>query len=523
MRSVGSRQRLQILAQADLGAAAQIMTGEEMWSKQREIARAVSRPRSKVAVPSCNASGKTWLAARIAAAFYEAYTPGTPCIQCDPTGTKGGCRGCKVITTSSKEEHLRDNLWGELRTVRTKCAERGRPLPGRYLEGDLRIVESESNHFITGQSANTSEGMQGYHAAHKLIIGDEATSVDEEVKLAIMRLLATADARLLLIYNPTTPDTYAAQQARSPRVETIRITAWDTPYFTNEHVPEGANLITPEFLEDLKASGDGPGTFVWHTSIEAKDWDLGDDLLIPGPWFDRNLVDLPILGATRQMGVDMASYGSDENVIAVRDGDFLVELAHYPSMRMDVYWDTHVTKMARIHQPHFLAYDADGVGAGVTSDAEKVRKYIDPAGEIMPFRGGIHVGARYFNARSAWYWMLRKRFENDQIKIAVKDDKLRDQLTDIHYTVTPKGEIRVETKQEMRKRGVTSPDRADGVMYSFALSETLLMPEAKQESMAEEVFGVKDHSEKAMWERDLEKLRGERRELHPVFGVSDDW
>src|SRR5690349_21451192 len=92
------RDQLRVLGQASLGAWIEVATGNELWNIQNEVADELSVPRAKVAVPSCNASGKTFLAARLALAFYDAYTPGAPCMQCDPTGTRGGCRGSKVLT-----------------------------------------------------------------------------------------------------------------------------------------------------------------------------------------------------------------------------------------------------------------------------------------------------------------------------------------------------------------------------------------------------------------------------------------
>jgi hypothetical protein len=38
----------------------------------------------------------------------------------------------------------------------------------------------------------------------------------------------------------------------------------------------------------------------------------------------------------------------------------------------------------------------------------------------------------------------------------------------IKYKLTSRGQIAVESKDEMRKRGVPSPDRADALAYAFA-------------------------------------------------------
>lgn len=518
-RTTDAVQRLRLLGQLDLGAAIEVAFGETLWSKQREIASKISTPRAKVAVPSCNASGKTWEAGRIALAFFNSFTPGTPCVSCG-----GPCRGSKVIATSSKEEHLKDNLWGELRNAYAVATSRGIDFPGRLFDGDLRIDDGP-NHFIVGQSSASAEGMQGYHAAHKLIIGDEATSVDDEVQLAITRLLSSGDSRLLLIYNPTTPSTYASQMARSEGVERIKITAHDTPNFTGEPCPPGANLITPEFLEDLKRMGKGPGTFEWVTSVEAEDWDVGDDALISEKWYDLRTRQGYELGrGSRQLGIDLAVYGADENVIALRDGNQLIDLKTFPSMRVDTFFETAVTESVMDWQPDILCWDGDGPGAGAHAFAEKAARHGRIGLQIIPFRGGKGVSGKFRNMRSQQYWKLRQRFEAGGIEVCVSDPKLREQLTFVHYSVTPEGDIRVETKQEMRKRGGKgSPDRGDAAMYAFAfcdeLDAGLVMP---NESAAEREFGVQAKTEDAMWDR-LTKRYPRQRDTHPIFGVPDDW
>lgn len=517
MDSTSPRERLRMFCQLDLARGAEILTGDTLYSIQRRIGAELSRPRAMVAVPSCNASGKTAVAARLALAFYEAFTPGTPCVIC-----KGPCQGSKVITTSSKEEHLRDNLWGEIATAYARAEDRGFKIPGRFLPGDLRIYESEANHMMRGQTASRPEGLQGYHAAHLLVVGDEATSVTDEAQLAITRLLSSGDARLLLIYNPTTPDTYASRMSRSAGVTCLRITAWDTPNFTGEELPPGANLISQDFLDMLEMTGRGPGTFEWCTSVEAKDWDLGEDLLISPEWYQRVRRPRPLLGrGVRQIGVDLASYGNDECVIAVRDGDQLIAVEGYPSMRMDTFFETRVTEMVQRWQPHYVVYDADGIGAGVIAHAERLKNFTLPGAQIIGFRGNKASGGRFRNQRSAWYWHLRQLFENAAIGIGVNDPTLEEQITNMRYSI-PTGDIRVETKQEMRRRGIRSPDRADAVMYAFSMSGDLAVPVApKKRSFVEDAMGVTDDSEEAMWER-LTRRRS-LREANPVLGVPDDW
>lgn len=490
-----------MLGQADLGAYIEIATGKKLWSVQRRIAKAVSQPRSKTVVPSCNASGKTHLAGRLALAFYDSFKPGTPCVIC-----KGPCGGAKVITTSSKFDHLSDNLWGEIRMAYPAIVDRW-GFDGRLMPGDLRL-DGGPNWFIIGQSAERAEGFQGYHAAHKLIIGDEATAIGDDVALGITRLLSSGDSRLCLILNPTTAETYAAHMSKTPGVETIRITAWDTPNFSEgaEEAPEGSNLITPRYLLEMKQQGLGPGTYEWETSIAAKFWESADDSLISPAWVDASYT-VQAFEGVKTLGIDMATYGTNENVITHRDGNEIVWQKVFPAQRMDTFWQGPILSAVMDVEPNYVIYDADGVGAGVSGEAELIqRRMLRWGGQVLPFRGALGVEGRYRNNRSMWWWALRRKLEAGVLKIRFRDPKLYAQLTALHYSVTDTGDIRIETKQEMTKRGMASPDRGDSLMYACAFSDDLPDVKPAQYHHAENIFGVHSGSEQAMWGRILKKL-----------------
>jgi hypothetical protein len=532
------RDRLRQLGQLHLGAWIEAGTRNELWTIQNTILGELSQERAQVVVPSCNASGKTFLAARAAIAFYDAFTPGTPCKRCDPTGTKGGCRGSKVLTTSSKEPHLKAALWGEIRLALSQLARNGVEIPGELAPSDTQLVDNWGDHWLIGQVATKEEGFQGYHAAHKLIIGDEATSISEEVARGITSLQATADTRLLLIFNPTTADTYAARMARSPASKVIRIRAMDTPHFTGEHVPEGSNLVTPQFLETLIANSQGPGSYEWTTRVLAEFWEQGDDLLIPPGWVNAAKARPPGLIGTVGMGIDLAPYGTAESAIGVRRGDALVDMSAYPAGRVDFFVNgdpdkprelAPVRRKVRDYSPYLIVYDADGVGSGAIGEFTRLHewaiknRFMRPDSQIIPFRGGKKLTDHHINGRSAWWWQLRRRYERGTLAQQVIDPKLDKQLSQMTYSYTAAGLIRVETKDEMRSRGLESPDRADTVMYTFAYSEQLEVPNPAADTQFVVAHGyASDRSEQAMWERDLDPRRRRPREVHPVTGLPDE-
>ena len=75
---------------------------------------------------------------------------------------------------------------------------------------------------------------------------------------------------------------------------------------------------------------------------------------------------------------------------------------------------------------------------------------------------------RFVNKRAEWFWSLRERFENAEIDIDPDDEDLAAQLGSIKWKLTSRGQVQIESKDEMRKRGLPSPDRADALAYVFA-------------------------------------------------------
>jgi len=49
-----------------------------------------------------------------------------------------------------------------------------------------------------------------------------------------------------------------------------------------------------------------------------------------------------------------------------------------------------------------------------------------------------------------------------------KNEQLENELIAPEYEITPKGQVKLETKESMKKRGVASPDFADALALTFA-------------------------------------------------------
>ena len=73
--------------------------------------------------------------------------------------------------------------------------------------------------------------------------------------------------------------------------------------------------------------------------------------------------------------------------------------------------------------------------------------------------------------KSQAYYYLRDMMEYGLMSGLI-DRTMNRQLLSLQYEMTNRGQVAMESKQNMRKRGVVSPDRADALAYAcFPLAE----------------------------------------------------
>jgi hypothetical protein len=76
---------------------------------------------------------------------------------------------------------------------------------------------------------------------------------------------------------------------------------------------------------------------------------------------------------------------------------------------------------------------------------------------------------QYTNAKAEAYFNLREMYEQDYISHlpAAIDEETEAQLSTIEFREQLNGRVMIETKEEARKRGVPSPDRAEAEIMAF--------------------------------------------------------
>ena len=172
---------------------------------------------------------------------------------------------------------------------------------------------------------------------------------------------------------------------------------------------------------------------------------------------------LPVPTGDVVLAVDVARYGSDRSVILRRRGLHVEEIRTFSGMNtMELAgW---VAAAIREFQPLQTCIDEIGVGAGV----------VDRLRELGFGVRGVNVAhaARqkevFANLRAEGYWRLRELFAAGELAIP-PDQQLMGELAALNYSFDSQGRMLMESKEEMKKRGQPSPDKADALMLAFSI------------------------------------------------------
>ena len=128
-----------------------------------------------------------------------------------------------------------------------------------------------------------------------------------------------------------------------------------------------------------------------------------------------------------------------------------------------------------------VGVDDTGVGGGVTDGLDDAEIDVEP----FNFGASAQEDDKFENLKAEIYWNLREAIRDK--KISLPDDKeLVNQMCSIRYKFTRKGRIAIESKDDMKKRGLKSPDRADAVAIAYSTGLLKEAPRITVISMDEE-------------------------------------
>jgi hypothetical protein len=350
-----------------------------------------------------------------------------------------------------------------------------------------------------------AHAFQGIHRRYVLALVDEACGVPTEIWTGVEAITTNFGCRILAIGNPDDRNTDFGDVYLSPKQaqdwNRIAVPASCTPNFTGEDVPDLLKevLVSKEWCEQrLRAWGKDDPRYL--SKIEAKFPEQSQSSLFAPALIESAFSEVPPqpVGQVVRLGVDVARFGGDENVVVSHVGS---------TARVESVWsgtDTtssghqvlHIAEevMKRVKASWVeIRVDAVGLGAGVVDTINARRVLLErPWYSVYEMHGSasppVNVGGSvqgYGNARAFWFDQLRQSMRNGRVKI-VDHERLRDDLRIIFYHYKS-GRLFILSKEEMRKIHKRSPDYADALAYATAPVEEGLPVGESVSGSAEEV------------------------------------
>lgn len=319
-------------------------------------------------------------------------------------------------------------------------------------------------------SANNPEAFAGLHNQGKRIvfIMDEASSIDDVIWKTAEGFFTDSQTEMIWIAfgNPTlnTGSFFECFGDKAHRWETYQIDSREVEDTNQEEIKK--------WIEDEGEDSDfvriwvkgefprfGSFQFISSESVEAA-----------RKYKATGYEHLPKI-----LTCDVARFGEDESVIAVRQGRKFRVLEKHRGWDV-VQTATKVLEWRHLEQPDAIVVDGDGIGAGVV-DTLSHRGY---SKNLIEFHGNATPDntAKYYNKRAEVWGLMR-----DAIQAGMEipnDAELAHQLTSIRYSYSNDQKIMLEKKDSLKLRGYSSPDLGDAFAMSYSVQLLAPSEESKE-------------------------------------------
>lgn len=464
--------------------------GIKPWSKQADVAMSLVDNKN-VVVKAGHEVGKSWLAGLLI------------CWWVDTRWDLPG--GCFVVSTAPSTRQINAIVWREVRKFVNLAKKRyaegkiDHPLPG-YVTSDAHWRLPDGIELGYGakpaDSADKESGndsMSGIHARYVLAVGDEAVGLSKGLIGDLANITSNATSRRFLICNPTNPLSYVAsifkRQLKGWKTHTISV--FDSPNFhgpgicdpercedyeEHQHMEpyEGfpkeilETLVDQTYVDDMaEEHGVTSPTYISRVTGEFA-WDMGFTLFRPedlAKAVDCEIV--PSYESVPRLGVDVSrsKRGDKNTVYKWQDGRlrFVDDWNDPDAMATAERIHGHAMSLA----VEEVRIDGQGLGGPIADRLRMLAQGKYTVYEILGNDPSPDID-RWQNFRAWSWWDLQDRMSKNLVDIDPDDEKLQEQLmgVEIKKRTTGRNNILLESKEEMAKRGIHSPDHADAAVYA---------------------------------------------------------
>lgn len=364
----------------------------------------------------------------------------------------------KGVVTANTGDQLKTKTWAELGKWHSMSLTRNM-FNYHATKGNMNIVSRDAPaqwrcDAMTSRE-ESSEAFAGLHAASStpFYLFDEASAVPEKIFEVAQGGLTDGEPMFFLFGNPTRNTGFFRRTFGNLKHR------WNSKQVDSREV-EGTNKeLMNKWIEDYGDDSDFvrvrvKGMFPRSSVTQLIGLDIVEAAMA------NKLHSSKYDYAPKVLGVDVAWYGDDRNVIFLRQGLSAFQL--WEGREVD---SIDVAGLVAQYEDEYkvdaVFIDA-GMGNGVIDQLRRLGR--DP---IPVYFGGKSKSPKYLNKR-AEMWGDMKDWLNDDFPMLYKDNELIEDLTAPEYHMTLKGQIQLERKEDMKKRGLSSPDKADALALTFA-------------------------------------------------------
>lgn len=368
------------------------------------------------------------------------------------------CEDCMAIFTANTEAQLRVKTMPEI---------------GRWFRRAINfhwwkptataVYTSDPNHEKTWRadavtwSASNTEAFAGLHNRKKriIVIYDEASAIDDKVWEVTEGALTDEDTEIIWVVfgNPTRNTGRFRECFRKFKHR------WKTRQIDSREV-EGTNKTQFEkWVEDYGEDSDFVKVRVrgMFPSASLKQFISTDD--VDGA-YGLDLRPEQYNFAPKIIGVDPAWEGDDEFVISMRQGLNFQILRTIPKNDNDMEMASLIAMIEDDEKADAVFIDG-GYGTGIVSAGKTMKR----KWQLVWFSGKPNDSG-CLNKR-AEMWKLTRDWLKDGGAIP-KDPTLHQELIGPETVARMDGKLQIESKKDMKARGLPSPNRADSLVLTFA-------------------------------------------------------
>lgn len=389
------------------------------------------------AVASGHSSGKSALSAGLILYFITVHP--------DPA----------IIVTANTAGQLRDKTWREL------AKWHGNSLLKDWFDWSATryALKAAPETWFASAVPNTphsAESFAGAHAKHILMIFDEASAIDEAIwEVAEGATAEPGGYRKWLVWgNPTrnSGSFHRCFHAMRHRWRCRQIDTRGCKYADQDQIRQWAEDYGEEsdFFR-VRVMGQFPNQsdrqFIATSTVESA--------------MERRLLRESYEFSPKVMGVDVARFGDDQCVITLRQG--LKQIWQRKHRNIDtMQLASLVGEAINKELPNAVFIDVGAMGAGVVDRLIQLghRMVVD-----VNFGASAANEKEYANKRAEMWGRMSDWLEHGQL---VDDKELAADLSGPEYGFDKKERILLEKKEDMKRRGLASPDCGDALALTFA-------------------------------------------------------